>query len=331
MKEKGFTLIELMVGIAMVGVVTTAIYQFYIDTFFFQANQDRRKDMQVRLQLAMDILVSDIRAAGFGTIDPLDSGVSKGYFRCAGVLPDVRIALGGFCIPVAPINSNDGPDGLIISGAKQFVGTLEAGANPGISASTIVVTPPGGTQLIEGGNLITIGGFFTSAVGAVADNAVTLNTSLPPDQVYPPGIGVFTVQSLLYSIGPSNLANAPGPALLAAPAGGGPPVVIATGIEDLQVSYLLNNQNPAVGPIAVDTPVDGNGFFPESKLGYLAMRVSLVATMPDGNPDYKSGKPPLLLEDRSRAGEAPGRLRRMVLTRVVELVNDGCGPNDPRC
>lgn len=327
MKEKGFTLIELMIVVSFIGFLVFASYGAQWNMFQFQTKQERETEMQLRLQLAMDLLVSDIRSAGLGTMDPRDRGDQKGLSPSAGVLPNIPVDQFN---PIVPENNVpvDGFPGLVadvitLTGAKQFVGLLGESTNPSTNPTTLVVNPlPGAPQLIVPGNLITIGGFFASQVAGIVDNSVTLVSPLGQnnsEDTYPFGMPVYRTQTLRYTVGASPIAGDTEPALLM----GGQ--LVATGIEDLQVAYLLN---PVGGGIAVNTPVVNDGNFAGAKNGYLAVRVSLVARTMDRDPNFMGGAHPLL-EDNPK-GPAD-RFRRAVLTRVIELVNDGCGPSDRHC
>jgi prepilin-type N-terminal cleavage/methylation domain-containing protein len=186
MKNKGFTLIEVMVGVALLGFVTIAAYTFYLNTFQFQVIQERQKDMKMRLQLAMDLLVSDIRAAGFGVTDPSVGGDIRAD-GCVGVLPAscapfVGVGGGNIAVTVQDnINVVNGitTDGIVMAERDQFIGALSI---PTIAGNVITVGPPV-VGTVVAGNLITIGGLFSSAVAGVVTNAdnsttITLGTAL---------------------------------------------------------------------------------------------------------------------------------------------------------
>ena len=62
--NRGFTLIELMVALALTGMVAAAAYGFYISQNRTYIAQDRVVEMQQNLRSALDIMVRDIRMAG---------------------------------------------------------------------------------------------------------------------------------------------------------------------------------------------------------------------------------------------------------------------------
>ncbi len=370
MKNKGFTLIELLVGVALVGFVTLAGYTFYLNTFQFQVMQERQKDMKISLQLAMDLLVSDIRAAGFGVTDPRNSGANRSGIGCSGVLrASVVVAncLGGNKSVIVQNNivatSTDGvatttdqmatsTDGIVLIERDLFIGTVSADIVAG--GSVITIGPPVvGTVAV--GDLITIGGLFSSIVTAVSTTTgtatITLNNALGRrytdalgiQDTYPAGLDVYTVVRITYAI-----ALSKGKPALFRKVGAAAPVQLADGIEDLQVAYYLhpkgesfadlNNNGVCDPPGETFIDLNGNGICDPDPIGtvpaavsspgvgasFRAVRVSLSARIPDTNNDFKGGYRSTLEDHAGMATTTPGdNFRRIVLTRVVELFNDG--------
>lgn len=62
--ERGFTLIELMVALAMAAIVVTGIFNLYINLFKSTTEQDRVLQMQQNARVALDDLERDLRLAG---------------------------------------------------------------------------------------------------------------------------------------------------------------------------------------------------------------------------------------------------------------------------
>ncbi|MBI3359092.1 MAG: PilW family protein [Nitrospirae bacterium] len=350
MKSKGLSLIEIMVAVALVGITTAAGYTFYRSTFKFQTLQGSQKDARMRLQLTMGLLASDIKAAGFGAMDPRYHGEDKGSVRCAGLLEGTKKSVAApvvtmppaVCDPTIPVNgpipnpvvtpgNNAGaPDTITLVERNQFVGTLAADTAPVLQNAQITVTPSGGvgTSTIKGGDLITVGGFFSSVVGAdPVNNVIPLVTRLQAQDTFTAGMDVYTVSTIAYTIGGDATCNGE-PALLrqvGVVAINNPPTLVACGIEDMQIAYYLTGKqaNGNVIPVAaVNDP-------PANNTAFLAVRVSLVARFVDPNPQFLGGQA-LTLEDHVPA-VAPDRFRRIVITRVLELINDGCQAADIIC
>ena len=68
--RKGFTLIELLVAMAITGIVAGAIFTAFLSQQKSYLIQDQVADMQQNLRAAMDIMVREIRMAGY---DPTGS------------------------------------------------------------------------------------------------------------------------------------------------------------------------------------------------------------------------------------------------------------------
>ena len=68
--KKGFTLIEIMVAIAIFSIFSVAMMKVYTGSTRSYATQEVAADVQQNLRAAMNIMVQDIRMAGF---DPMSS------------------------------------------------------------------------------------------------------------------------------------------------------------------------------------------------------------------------------------------------------------------
>lgn len=71
-----FTFIEIMIAMAMVGIVIAGIYTVFVSTNRSYHTQDRVADAQQRVRVGIDFMVRDIRMAGLEpiapAIDPVD-------------------------------------------------------------------------------------------------------------------------------------------------------------------------------------------------------------------------------------------------------------------
>jgi prepilin-type N-terminal cleavage/methylation domain-containing protein len=63
--SKGFSLVELMIVVMMMGIVTMAIYSLYENTQRTATTQDQTVEIQQNLRVAVDQIARDIRMAGF--------------------------------------------------------------------------------------------------------------------------------------------------------------------------------------------------------------------------------------------------------------------------
>ena len=66
--DDAFTLVEIMIAMAMAGFVIAAVYTIFVSTNRSYHTQDRVADAQQRVRVGIDFMVRDIRLAG---LDPL--------------------------------------------------------------------------------------------------------------------------------------------------------------------------------------------------------------------------------------------------------------------
>jgi prepilin-type N-terminal cleavage/methylation domain-containing protein len=78
--EKGVTLIELMVALVICGIIVAAIYRLFVAQTRAYTVQDQVAEVQQNVRNAMELIVRDIRMAGFDD-DPVSIG---------GVLTDIH-------------------------------------------------------------------------------------------------------------------------------------------------------------------------------------------------------------------------------------------------
>jgi len=72
-----FTLVEILIAMAMIGIVMAGIYTVFVSTNRSYHTQDRVADAQQRVRVGIDFMVRDIRMAGLDpavdpAIDPVD-------------------------------------------------------------------------------------------------------------------------------------------------------------------------------------------------------------------------------------------------------------------
>jgi prepilin-type N-terminal cleavage/methylation domain-containing protein len=303
MNERGITLLELLIAMAITLVVTASAYNFYLNSFNFVIQQGRTTGMQQEIRAAVDIMSRDIRNAGLGVIDPL-TGTIQGVAQ--------PIQAGNNVDTDAAGNANV-LDRIILIGGYRTVGILNATAALGASQITLLPVPgvsPASPTIV--GQTITLEGFYTGTVTAMSGPAggvytLTLNPSL--NRAYTQLDSVIVVQTVTYHV-----AVPPGetePALYRND--GTVDQVIASGIEDLQFHYFLTGGLDTNAPAAVTPPAVSP---------IRAVRISLLARSRD--PD----KNKIAVSNRQALEDHPGvlikdRYHRRTIIKVAEVRNLG--------
>lgn len=72
----GFSLLELLIVLALTGLVAAAGYTFYTSQYRTKIQQDRVTGMQQNLRSAMEIMARDIRMAGYDPTEEAGSGIT---------------------------------------------------------------------------------------------------------------------------------------------------------------------------------------------------------------------------------------------------------------
>lgn len=305
MNKKGFTLVELMVAIAITGIVTAAGFTFFNNTFNFSVLHKRTIDMQRETRVGIDILSRDIRLAGFGMIDPM-----VGAFQSA-----VPIIQAGNNVDPDPSGAASKLDRITVVGGYQGVGTLSAAANNGAAQISINFFP-GVSAASLVGQTITLEGFYYGTVTSRVGATNTFNVSPALNRNYSTLNTVVVIQRVTYRV--------------AIPAGETEPAlyrdvdlnndgvvdqsdIIASGIEDLQFAYLLSDGTEVNSPPAIVLPRTGTQIS--------AVRVSLLVRGKDPKTAARPSTRPAL-EDHT-AGTVADQYHRKVMTKVVEVRNLG--------
>ena len=179
--RKGFTLVELMVALVLSFILVGAIYGTFTSQQKSYTVQDQIAEAQQNARMAMNVLMRDIRMAGYGMPD---GGITIGS-------PPNRETYTN-AIQITK-NGNEQPDSITLVGAF--------GAPSGYLARTV---SPGSTQLFlrsshEASNFdatdnryIFIGGLDTVTILSVSGNVITLNETTKvryPTAILTAGVG----------------------------------------------------------------------------------------------------------------------------------------------
>src|SRR3990167_7147361 len=106
--SKGFTLVELMIAITITVLAMAAVYTSFIVQQRSFTTQDQVAETEVSSKIAFDMLVNDIRTAGFG-------------------YPDDENLINTFPVAINATDSllNGGPDTLTLVGGFRQIATLQ--------------------------------------------------------------------------------------------------------------------------------------------------------------------------------------------------------------
>lgn len=318
MNAKGFTLLELLIATAISIIVSAAGYTFFTNSFNFSVVHSRNLEMQRETRIAIDLMSREIRNAGFGVRNPLASN-------------EVHPAATAYSIMTADNNRDPDPSGvasqldrIALWGGFQQIGTLTCAippcANPVATegATQILVQPAAGinpTSPTVAGATITLEGFYVGTVASVTgpngNGAYTLNLGSALNRDYSQNNSVVRLQQIIYYVAvPAGEAE---PVLFRSDNGVFPGERVASGIEDLQFAYLLNNGTAVQDPGAVAVTA-----IPAIR----AVRIGMLARAQSPDPQVNSVSTRPALEDHA-AGAAADAFHRRLIQKVAEVRNLG--------
>lgn len=118
--DKGFTLIEILIAMALVGIVMTGVYRVYAQQVAINNTQTLVRDMQQNIRAAMYYMEQEIKLAGLDPSGNADAGVERAWTG------EVRVSADfGGGIPGDPIAFFDGA----IANNEQVTYRLDPDAN----------------------------------------------------------------------------------------------------------------------------------------------------------------------------------------------------------
>ena len=247
-KDKGITLIELLVALVISGLLLAAVYRTFINQQKTFVVQGQVVDMQQNMRGAINRMMTEIRMAGFGNV-PM-------------VLP---VTLGG-----QTFNDVVNPD-TPAAGALTIVSAMGSTTLTGIPATNQItvnsLTDSQGNTLFDTGEkrYISIGGVESYTITNIAGTTITLSRTLTYN--HPVNTPVFGIRAISYQVGMVSGI----PTLLRDENTGAGGQALADNIETLLFGYLDANGNPTANP-------------PDIRV----VRVTLKNTTNISDPDYKS-------------------------------------------
>jgi len=214
LKNKGVTLIELMIALVMSTILIAALYRLFIGQQRTYTVQELVVDMQQNVRGAIHRMMGEIRMAGFGNVgDVLDlAGGVNGFTQAITAGPNTITIVGGF-----KQIRRDNDDPILISSASGNTITLNYATDEF-------------DRLAH--RFISIGGVESSTISNRDGRVLTLGNHLKFN--HPVGTPIFKIQAVTYTTGMSHDKR-----VLRRnenTGGGGQP--LADNIEDIQFEYF---------------------------------------------------------------------------------------------
>jgi len=293
-KPKGLTLIELLVAVAISGILMAAIYRTFIGQHKTYSVQEQVVDMQQNVRVAINRMMREIRMAGFGNV--------------SSVLPNFTANGGPFNNIINPSDNKNIVDGQItdhvtIIGAFEQISTLASEATPG--TNTIQLAGKASEFDLANRKYICIGGLETHTISYIdtVGNTITLNENVVNRFPIDTPVPVFKVKAITYQLRQDN-RNPDMPVLTREDhTDGGGSQVVAENIENLQFRYMLDDGSE------YDSPAD------PSKIRMMRVTVHARTSFSDlefkSDPEFKVGV---------------GGFRRRTIASNVNVRNMGANP-----
>jgi len=259
-QNKGITLIELLVALAITGILLAAVYRTFIGQQKTYTSQEQVVDMQQNVRAGINRMMREIRMAGFGNVSML---LPPPYN------PDNPPGAG---VTIGPKKYND----LVnwdypAAGALTILSAMGSTTLTAIPATNQItvnsLTDSQGNLLFDMGNrkYVSIGGVESYTITSIVGTTLTLSGNLTYN--HPVNTPVFGIRAISYQVGVVDGK----PTLLRDENTGAGGQSLADNIEALQFGYLDANGNPAA-----------------NMPGVRIVQVTLRGTTNISDPDYKS-------------------------------------------
>ena len=310
-RRAGFTLVELMIAITITVLAMAAVYTSFIVQQRSFTTQDQVAETEVSSKISFNMLVNDIRTAGFGYPDD-EAPVINTTFTAVINATDSGI--------------NNGPDTLTLVGGFRQIATLQNATTVG--SDQIMITYTGSTEFnsiiapisnrtnlsIEGLTFATITN--CTLVGGTCDDAAAITLDRGVDRAIPQGRPVYLVEDVTYRIaadanGVNNLEkvwwinNPPSTT-----------DVLANNIDDLQFAYGVDTDDDGLIDIYRDNPLAADKVI-NIRASVLARTANEDQTLaPSTKPYFAAG---ITLENNTTPDT--DRFRRRIWSMEVALRN----------
>ncbi len=325
MDKKGFTLVELMIGMVISSILAMAAYVVFLSSDWSYNVQEDVSEAQQNVRVALDRVTKDIRTAGFGLPDP---PFNLGFDTDATAGDDLFLTSS-----MTYNNNNNAPDQITILGIGFQAAILVEQANGENLSGANYICVDDDANFLPGGAFdtnrrhISIGGTLYRELTAVPGTAcsagwqLTLANSI--DRDYPDNTRVYIIQAVQYSVVGNNLASTDFTELR-----GTGSQTLAENIEDIQFAYGIDTDKDG----DIDDDADGAAGYTDSDFldaptdpsNIIAIRANIVGRARDADRKVTSFQR-LCFEDRSGdttcTGAALDGFRRRALTKIIKLRN----------
>lgn len=323
---KGFSLVELLIAMAMSGLVAMAAYTVFSTSNWSSAVQEQVSEAQQNVRVAMDRMSADIRVAGFGLPDPPFSLSFNGNV---------------FTGPITIANSSSNSDTITVLGIGFEAAALENDADDNGTEDDAACNGSGDNYICLN-SVTNTNNFYNSdqstflavrqhisldgvkylQLDTSGHDRVNRKLKLAPstflDRDYRDGMKVYILQAVRYAIATDLTGCSAGnPCLTSADftmlRGGSTPgarQVMAEGIEDIQFAYHLAGSPDFVSGDSSSTEM-------------VAVRANIVGRTRTADTKAGDGFSRPAQEDRA-AGSGDG-YRRRTLTGVIKIRNPKTG------
>jgi type IV pilus assembly protein PilW len=238
LKTSGFTLIELMISVAIFAVVTLAAFAVLSSSQRTSVTMDQTVQIQQNVRMALDLIARDVRMTGYAN-------------PAAGALAGCAQHMNA--VDNNPAGVDAGSDSISIMTMDQQIGTLGA---PYINGDTFTLAGALPSDIAVG-QAVSIDGIFTGSVAGFNAGAKTITlfqtgTIIPliiiPPVNFQPGAPVVRLACVTYTVTDGTVTP---PFQLMRAVNGGLAVAMVDGIESLQLAYgidangdgILDDQN----------------------------------------------------------------------------------------
>jgi prepilin-type N-terminal cleavage/methylation domain-containing protein len=233
-KEKGFTLVELLVAMAISGIVVAAVYTAFVTQQKSYTVQDQVAETQQNARVGLDLIAREVRMAGYGQPAWSMNADTDGDGADEAVTDPVTVVDGG-----------GSPDRITVIGCFDTApGTLSVAASMGNTALTLQNSDEASKFNTTTKNSIFIGGFENAKVTNISVRTLTIDIDPTTSgnqglaRSYSTGAEINLVRAITYYVEDDTLRRDENTG-----AGGQP---LAENIEDLQITYANKLANISV-------------------------------------------------------------------------------------